>query len=207
MSTSRWRSLSAGRKSASVSARISSCSQPENSSSRAREYAVSARVAGSFRPSSRRVLTGWMVQARPSRRATVSTGACLRPEACVARRGGDQRAAPSPKADERRRELENSAEPGSCTRRAPHSRRRVSSAVPRARCVGAAAAEPGDRVGKQPRLHDRLDLGLGPRAVGRRGGGGQHESAESDSGEATHRVSIGSSRLLLEARKRCQRRV
>ena len=52
--------------------------------------------------------------------------------------------------------------------------------------------ERGDRIGEQARLHDRLDLGLGPRAVGRRGGGGQRESAESDGGEATHEASIGS---------------
>ena len=59
--------------------------------------------------------------------------------------------------------------------------------------------ERSDGVGEQARLDDGLDLRLRPRLVGRRGGGRQRESAQSDGGEAAHAPSIGSRRVRLES--------
>ena len=97
-----------GATSSSVCERTRSCSQPERSSIRASEYAASARVAGSLRPSSSASSAAGWLKRRPSRRAIVSVPApALGVEARVAERGGDRAGgvAEAEEADERGVEL------------------------------------------------------------------------------------------------------
>jgi hypothetical protein len=207
--------VTSGRTSCSAAERICSCSQPDSSSRRAREYAASARVAGSFRPSRgcprRQVVDPEAEQ--PSDRLRSHAG--LRCDARVVERGGMRRAeSPRPRkptsgvelADRDRAARRDSrvAVVDGLRRR---ERERLQRSGERALGQGLLRLEAGDRVGQEAGLDHRLDLGLRPGAVRRGGGRDEPEADEAEEGEAPHAPSIGSSSVRLEADKRCQRRV
>ena len=213
MSTSRWSSLSSGRNSVlglGADRVLLPAGEVEQPGERVRGLGARRRIV---QAELEHVLVGRMVQAEAEQACDrLGAGTCLRLQAGVAERGRDRAGGITEpeKADERGVELANrDRSTGHDDRIAvldgllARERERLERGAERALRQWPLRLERGDGVGEQARFHDRLDLRLGPRAVGPRGGGRQRESAESDGGEATHEASIGTARIRLESMSRC----